>query len=62
MKEYTAEEVKNIIFEQIINVTSDYDSWIDFLKRAAFFYKYSVSEQLIITAVKPNATACAVRF
>ena len=40
-------------------VTRDFSSWTAFLQLAARLYKYKFSEQLLIYAQRPNATACA---
>lgn len=40
-------------------ITQDENSWKNYLKFTAQFYKYSFSDQLLIYAQKPNASACA---
>jgi N12 class adenine-specific DNA methylase len=40
-------------------LSSSYESWTAFLNTAAWNYKYSFSEQVLIHAQRPNATACA---
>lgn len=40
-------------------ITASHESWTDFLKTAARFYKYPYPEQLMIFAQHPEATACA---
>ncbi len=40
-------------------VTGSYQSWISFLKTVGRLYKYPYSEQLMIHAQRPDATACA---
>lgn len=40
-------------------VTSSYKEWTGFLTTAGQVYKYPFSEQLMIYAQRPNATACA---
>lgn len=40
-------------------ITSNYRSWTGFLTTASRLYKYSYSDQLLIHAQRPEATACA---
>lgn len=40
-------------------ITTDFTSWTAFLNLAARLYKYKFSEQLLIFAQRPTATACA---
>lgn len=40
-------------------VTQDFTAWATFLNLAARLYKYKFSEQLLIYAQRPTATACA---
>ena len=40
-------------------ITGDYLDWASFLTTASRLYKYSFSDQLLIYAQRPNATACA---
>ena len=45
--------------ETLREITKDSKNWIEFLNTASNNYKYSFSEQVLIYAQKPNATACA---
>ena len=50
------------IFELLQDTTislSDYKHWTDFLKTAAWQYKYPFEDQVLIHAQHPDATACA---
>ena len=40
-------------------LTSSYKSWTQFLRTAAWLYKYPYNEQVMIHAQRPDATACA---
>lgn len=40
-------------------VVSQPDKWVDFLKSAAWNYKYGFQNQLLIHSQRPDATACA---
>ena len=40
-------------------ISGSYKEWTGFLSTAARLYKYPFSEQLLIYAQRPNATACA---
>lgn len=40
-------------------ITTDFTSWTGFLALAARLYKYKFTEQLLIFAQRPQATACA---
>ena len=39
-------------------LTSSNRAWTDFLKTAAFQYKYPFSDQVLIYAQRPGAVAC----
>ena len=50
------------IFELLQDTTislSDYKHWTNFLKTAAWQYKYPFEDQVLIHAQRPDATACA---
>ena len=51
--------ISELYEETIKDVSQDSRQWLDFLKCASMNYKYNFSEQLLIYAQKPNATACA---
>ncbi len=40
-------------------LTGTYENWTAFLHTAAWNYKYSFAEQILIYAQRPDATACA---
>jgi N12 class adenine-specific DNA methylase/adenine-specific DNA methylase len=40
-------------------VSNDPERWVDFLRTAAWNYKYPFQDQLLIYAQRPDATACA---
>lgn len=40
-------------------LTNTYENWLAFLHTAAWNYKYSFAEQVLIHAQRPDATACA---
>lgn len=42
-----------------VKITTDFTSWTAFLNFAARLYKYKFTEQLMIYAQRPQATACA---
>ena len=42
-----------------LNSLSSYDEWTNFLKTAAWMYKYPFLDQVLIYAQRPDATACA---
>ena len=42
-----------------LNSLSSYDEWTNFLKTAAWMYKYPFQDQVLIYAQRPDATACA---
>lgn len=41
------------------NITKNAENWTSFLRTAAWNYKYSFAEQVLIYAQRPEATACA---
>ena len=45
--------------EMSMSITQDAESWMQFLRHSARFYKYSFNDQLLIYAQRPEATACA---
>lgn len=49
------------IFQQSVQTTNDLanGSWLDFLRTAAWNYRYSFPNQVLIYAQHPQATACA---
>ena len=45
--------------QNTLSELSNYDTWTAFLRSAAWQYKYPFSDQLLIYAQRPDATACA---
>ena len=45
--------------ETALSITRDPESWMQFLRHSARFYKYSFNDQMMIYAQRPEATACA---
>ena len=45
--------------ETAASITQDAESWMQFLRHSARFYKYNFNDQLLIYAQRPEATACA---
>ena len=45
--------------ETAVSITRDPESWMQFLRHSARFYKYSFNDQMMIYAQRPEATACA---
>ena len=44
------------------NVITKRGNWMNFLNSVASMYKYSFSDQLLIHAQSPDATACAPKY
>ncbi len=55
----TLKLTKELFKDTIEDVTSSSDKWQSFLSCAAMNYKYDFTDQLLIYAQKPTATACA---
>lgn len=53
------ELICQLLKEESFNITSSSVRWIEFLDTAAWMYKYSFTDQILIYAQKPNAHACA---
>ena len=53
------ETVKHILDAQLLELTRTNQHWLSFLQTAANNYKYSFTDQVLIYAQKPDATACA---
>ena len=53
------ESIKQLADDVSKQVTRNKDEWTRYLKTAARLYKYPFSEQLLIYAQRPDATACA---
>ncbi len=55
----TLKNTNDLFHETIADVSKDSRSWQAFLKTASLNYKYDFTDQLLIYAQKPTATACA---
>ena len=53
------EKISHLLEESTLKITSSIDNWKAFLKSSTEFYKYSFTDQLLITSQRPNATMCA---
>ena len=53
------ERISALITETTHHLTDTPEAWMRFLDSAAWFYKYSFADQVLIFAQRPDATACA---
>ena len=53
------ERISRLVLETSRSITSSIQRWKGFLDSAAWLYKYSFQDQVLIHAQKPEATACA---
>ena len=53
------ERISRLALETSRSITSSTQRWKGFLDSAAWLYKYSFQDQVLIHAQKPEATACA---
>lgn len=53
------ERISAMSAEAIGHLTETPEAWMRFLKSAAWNYKYSFADQVLISAQRPDATACA---
>ena len=53
------EKISKLAEDTALQITSDPQKWMDFLKTASRLYKYPFEEQILIYAQRPNATAAA---
>ena len=53
------EIVKAMAADETLQITSNTEKFMAFLRTAANNYKYTFHEQVLIHALKPSATACA---
>ncbi len=54
-----AELYSQLAFDTARRLTGNWERWADFLSLAGRLYKYPYSDQLLIYAQRPDATACA---
>ena len=53
------QDIRNLVQEHAVSVSSSPGDWMDYMDTASRLYRYSFSDQLLIHAQRPNATACA---
>lgn len=53
------QDIRNLAQEHAVSVSSSPGNWMDYMDTASRLYRYSFSDQLLIHAQRPNATACA---
>lgn len=53
------QDIRNLIQEHAVSVSSSPGDWMDYMDKASRLYRYSFSDQLLIHAQRPDATACA---
>ena len=53
------QDIRNLIQEHAVSVSSSPEDWMDYMDTASRLYRYSFSDQLLIHAQRPDATACA---
>lgn len=53
------ERISALSTETTRHLTDTPETWMRFLDSAAWFYKYSFADQVLIAAQRPDATACA---
>ena len=53
------QDIRNLVQEHAVSVSSSPGNWMDYMDTASRLYRYSFSDQLLIHAQRPDATACA---
>lgn len=53
------QDIRNLVKEHAVSVSSSPGDWMDYMDTASRLYRYSFSDQLLIHAQRPDATACA---
>ena len=53
------QDIRNLVQEHAVSVSSSPGNWMDYMDTASRLYRYSFSDQLLIHAQHPEATACA---
>ena len=53
------QDIRNLVQEHAVSVSSSTGDWMDYMDTASRLYRYSFSDQLLIHAQRPDATACA---
>ena len=52
------QDIRNLVQEHAVSVSSSPGDWMDYMDTASRLYRYSFSDQLLIHAQRPDATAC----
>ena len=53
------QDIRNLVQEHAVSVSSSPGNWMDYMDTTSRLYRYSFSDQLLIHAQRPDATACA---
>ena len=53
------QDIRKLVQEHAVSVSSSPGNWMDYMDTASRLYRYSFSDQLLIHAQRPDATACA---
>lgn len=53
------QDIRNLVQEHAVSVSSSPGDWMDYMDTASRLYRYSFSDQFLIHAQRPDATACA---
>lgn len=53
------QDIRNLVQEHAVSISSSPGDWMDYMDTASRLYRYSFSDQLLIHAQHPEATACA---
>ena len=53
------QDIRELAQEHAVSVSSSPRDWMDYMDTASRLYRYSFSDQLLIHAQHPEATACA---
>ena len=53
------QDIRNLVQEHAVSASSSPGDWMDYMDTASRLYRYSFSDQLLIHAQHPEATACA---
>ena len=53
------QDIRNLVQEHAVSISSSPGDWMDYMDTASRLYRYSFSDQLLIHAQRPDATACA---
>ena len=53
------QDIRELAQEHAVSVSSSPRDWMDYMDTASRLYRYSFSDQLLIHAQRPDATACA---